>query len=148
MPLAIKSIANPAAGAEAIVTVTAGKFWVVRAIHLKLVTEATAGSRLVRLAIDDGTNVVYLSANDVAHAASLTSEYSYAVGAGFETAQPATSATAIARVYAIPDLALPGGYRIRTVTALLKPLDQFSEINLLVEETTMDPTFVPRVGGN
>lgn len=132
---------NPAAGAEVTVAVPAGKWWAVRAVHFKLVTAVAVANRLVRLAMDDGANVFFTVPNDVAHAASQTTEYSY--GATFEAAQ---GATVSARVYPIPAVVLGPAYRIRTVTAAIQAADQFSEIALLVDEGGAEAAVVPLRG--
>jgi hypothetical protein len=143
MGITTKTQSNPSAGAEAVITVPGGKWWRVRSVHLKLVTSATAANRLLRLIIDDGVNPLFKVPNDVNHVASQTTEYSYANGVVAEAAQGATAA---ARLYSIPELALGPGFRILTVTAALQAADQFSEIALLIEEFAGDPTLIIRGG--
>lgn len=106
--------------------------WRIRSAHVKLVTDANAANRIVKLFIDDGTNTVHTSFNDVAQTATLTTDYSYSPSSVGDSA-PAT--TSIARVSAIPDLILNFGWRVRTVTAAKQAGDQFSEIVLCVEES-------------
>lgn len=137
MPLTTKVESNPGAGAEATVTVPAGKWWRVYAIHLKLVTSATVANRIARLIFDNGTNPIYKASNDLAHAATQTTEYSFTRAS---TADAAQAAASVARVYPIPDLVLAPGYRVRTVTDAIQVGDQYSEFTLLVEEHSSDPT--------
>lgn len=145
MSLTTKTQANPGAGAEAVVTVPAGKWWVVRSVHLKLVTAVAVANRLARLTVDDGTNIIFTVPNDVSHAASQTTEYSFGQAA---TSEAAPGATVGARIYAIPPLVLGPGYRIRTITAAIQAADQFSEITALVEETGSDPTLIFRANAS
>lgn len=123
------TIANPAAGAEIVATVPANKTWRILAVHFKLVASATVANRLVRLLFDDGTVVLFKVPNDVNHVASQTTEYSYGLAC---TAEAAQGATVVARMYPIPDLQLPPGCRIQTLTAGLQAGDQFSEVRLLI----------------
>lgn len=143
MGLTTKTLANPAPGVEVVVTVPALKWWRIWTVHLKLVASAVAANRLVRLLIDDGTNPLYKVPNDVNHVANQTTEYSYGNAALSEAAQGATS---VARVYPLPTIVLAPASRIQTVTAGKDAGDQFSEIAMLVEEYSSDPTL--RMYGN
>lgn len=114
-------ISNPAAGDEAIFTVTASEVWEVQSVFLKLVTSATAGNRAVAIIVDDGTNILFEAEASVLQAASQTYFYNFsAVGAIWSPA--ATNVYQIAS----PRLMLGAGYRIRTETTNQKVDDQYS----------------------
>jgi hypothetical protein len=128
---ALRSIigTDPAAGVEISETVPTGRRWRLQTFNFVLTTDATAATRQVLLAIDDGTNVQFIVPAISTQLASLTIRYSYGpVGA--------PQATAIARnVSVLPvDLYLPSGSRIRTVTDAFQAGDNYAAPIYSVEE--------------
>lgn len=128
----LRSIAgtNPAAAAEITETVPTGARWRVRSASFTLVTDANVANREVTIVLDDGTTILFTSPSGFTHAASLTRRYSAAM-IGAQTAP----AQATDRQIVLPDLWLPGGSRLRTVTTNIQAGDDYSAPQLLVEET-------------
>lgn len=120
---------NPAAGANISETVPTGARWRLLSVLLRFVTEATAGNRDVTLVIDDGANVIANISSGFTHAASLTYDYSFA---GEGSRYNGTVSNFI--VVPLPRLTLLAGYRIRSATGGIQPLDDYGAPQLLVEE--------------
>jgi hypothetical protein len=129
--LAVKLISNPAAAAELLATVPAGKWWRPIALRFVLTTDATVGNRFPALTIDDGTNVIWRAQNAVAQAASLVVDYNFCPSGNPVSAPGATATT---RQGQMPDLNLGPASRIRTTLSQLLGVDQFSSIVLYVDE--------------
>lgn len=134
-PGALRSITgtDPAAATEISETVPTNARWRLLAFDVALVTDATVANREVVLTIDDGATVLIEVPSAVAHAASLTRRYSFA--RGVQRATPAASTVISAPA---PDVALQGGYRVRTVTTGLQAGDNYGAPQLLVEEWIED----------
>lgn len=130
-PGALRALAgtNPAANAELAETVPAGARWRLRSLLASLVTDANAANREVALLIDDGATVYFATTPGANHAASLTRRYC-ASPAGVRGIGAAANEIAIA----IPDLVLPAGHRIRTLTTNLQAGDDWGAPQLCVEE--------------
>lgn len=124
---------DPAAGVEISETVPTNTMWRVIAITFDLVTDATVANRIVRVEMDDGTNVHVIAAAPNTQAASLTLRYTAADGGQSLT----TSGNRVG-------ITLPGGVflressRIRTNTGNLQAGDNFTAPQLLVEEWIVD----------
>lgn len=123
--------ADPAAGAEIEQTVPAGTWWVLMGVQLQLVTSATAANRRPALVVDDGTTEVHRLRVGVDQAASLTRTYIFTPSVDAEVDR---SATFLEMIEPLPELVLPGGYRIRTVTANLQAGDNYGPAQLFVAE--------------
>jgi hypothetical protein len=128
----LRSIAgtDQAAGAEISETVPAGARWRLRALSAVLVTDGNAANREVTITIDDGTTILFTAPSGFTHTASLTKRYSAAM-IGAQT----TPAQTTDRQIILPDLWLPGGARIKTVTTNIQVGDNYGAPQLLVEET-------------
>src|SRR4051794_36291420 len=83
---------DPAAGAEILVTVPAGKWWLLRALRFTLVTSATVANRRPALTIDDGATEWWRWRAGVDQAASLTRLYQFLHEANNEVDRTATFA--------------------------------------------------------
>jgi hypothetical protein len=120
---------DPAAGVEISETVPTGALWRLKLIRNTLVTDATVASRVEHLLFDDGANILWESDNVSAQAASLTITQSFSE-AGVRVA------TSVGNVVNSipPDNRLAAGYRIRTLTNLLKAGDNFGPPQYEVEE--------------
>lgn len=129
---ALRSITGttPAAGAEISETVPTNARWELLAFRFQNVTDANAGNRVVRLLIDDGTNIVAHSTSNVLQAASLTYTYGWIQGpmAG-QVGQVNALAFGLMR-----NALLGAGYRIRTIAATIQATDQYSLVQYLVRE--------------
>lgn len=121
---------DPAANTEISETVPTGARWKLRAIGVTLVTDANAANREVSIILDDGTTTLYEAASGFSHVASTTVRYSGAI-IGALTAP----AQAVRRQIILPDLWLPGGSRVRTVTTNIQVTDNYGAPQLLVEES-------------
>jgi hypothetical protein len=112
---------DPAVDVEHSITVPAGQIWELWAVNFNLVTDANAANRRVVLTIDDGTTVFAKSVAGAVQAASLTYNYTFAVGA------PTMSAVVdLNLVNNLPGpLYLAAGYRIKTVTTNRQATDNY-----------------------
>lgn len=124
---------DPAAGASVQETVPTNARWRLLALIVTLVTDATAANREAALTIDDGATVFVRAPAGVAHTASLTNRYNWTAHADrFTIAQDRTV------TIPIPELWLPGGSRINTLTANIVAGDNYGAPQLLVEELIED----------
>lgn len=134
--ITLKSVqqANPAAGADFSIAVPAGKAWRIKLLHAQLNTSATVATRTVLVQIKDpGGNVVLLLAAPGGQAASLTGHYN--IVAGGQQGQ-------VGQVQAITmpsNLRLGPGWTISTSTSSIQAADQWSAINMAVEEVLVGP---------
>jgi hypothetical protein len=121
--------ADPAAGAEISETVPAGARWRLRTFAYTLVTSAAVVNRVPVLTIDDGANIFWEAASNVAQTATQTAKYR--AGAGV----PLGTFAALAYWLPLPsDLTLQAGCRIRTVTAAIDAGDNYGPPVYQVEE--------------
>lgn len=122
------TVTDPAADNEILETVPARRRWRLISIRFKLITDANVANRIVTLTIDDGTNNLLTIPSDTAQTASLTRYYHYHL-------QPVPQFL-IDAIFSLPlpDLFLAAGFRIQTLTTGLQAGDDFSVIQLLVEE--------------
>ncbi len=123
------AVANPAAGADWSFTVPAQSRAKVRSVKAQLATSATAGARLARLQITDGTNVVFTVVPTITQTVSLTWTYDWALGMGGELNASANNFVG----EALPDMLLEPGWVIGTSTAAISATDQWSLIRLETE---------------
>jgi hypothetical protein len=122
-------VADPAAGAEIIITVPNGYRWRFSSLCATFQTSATVGNRVPHFAIDDGAYVCYRVSGATGQAASLTYTYCFS---GYQVS--GSVSPALVNVPAPPHLVLAAGHRIRTLTTGLDASDQYKNIYLLVEE--------------
>ena len=130
-PGLIRSVAgaDPAAGAEILVTVPTGARWRPHSIRFVLVTDATAVNREADLVIDDGATTLLIIEPPALQGAGGTRGYNY--GADFP------SLNALTQEFLIPlpvGLILLAGYRLRTVTVAIVIGDNYGIPRVLVEE--------------
>lgn len=122
--------ATPAAGAEISETVPTGARWELLAFQAAFVTSATVASRVPQLTLDDGASVFYRLGAALAQAASLTQRRSWFQGAPAPFLDNANSIP-----MPLPtNNRIPGGGRIRTLTALIDATDQYNAVQYLVRE--------------
>ena len=110
--------------------------WKLKALKMRLVTDANAANRVAKFTIDDGTNILWVLANDVAQVASTTCDWNAFPGGSMEAA-PGTGATA--RVYSMPEILLQPGWRISTSTTNKQAGDIWSAIVATIEEVVGRP---------
>ena len=128
------STAAPAAGAESVTTVPAGKRWRLLGMYATLTTSATVATRIPSLVIDDGTNVLFRTVPTVSGIAAST-----AVGISASTTGGvgASQTGVIYPQFQLPDpatLLLQPGWRIRWITTAIDAADQWSIARLVVDE--------------
>lgn len=117
---------DPAANTEHSVTVTTGQIWEVTSLQFSLVTDANAANRRVVVTFDDGTTVFAKASAGAAQVASTTIAYTFATGSQSQAALVNTDLQV-----ALPSgLFLPGGYRIKTVTANLQAGDNYGVMTI------------------
>lgn len=126
--LKVVSGSDPAAGAEVSDTVPAGKAWRVISVLVALVTSATVATRRTHLVIDDGTTTFYRRGSNATQAASLTQNYLFC-GEG-----PEASARGTFVADPLPQIDLPAGARIKTVTENIQAGDDYGAPQYYVEE--------------
>ncbi len=124
---------DPAAGAEISETVPTNARWRLIALRATLVTDATAGARVVHLFFDDGAAVYLECVAASSHNPSLTRQYSAAAYG----VSPATLNTEVL-IPSPPQLYLLQGHRLRTSTNSLAAGDNWGAPQLLVEEWIED----------
>jgi hypothetical protein len=119
--------ADPAAGAEYTHSVPAGKIWRIISLVLPFTTAVAVANRRPVLTIDDGANIVYRAPVSADIPASQ---------AAFIIAAPYAPSTVGVNNFLvpIPELILPAGYRIRTLTTLIQGADDYGVARLMVEE--------------
>jgi hypothetical protein len=133
---AVIETAAPAAGAESITTVPAGKYWRMASFICTLTTDATVATRLPTLVIDDGTNILIRLIGSATVGLTASSSASYCATV------LGTSQVAITGVQMVgptlPDptfLVLQPGWRIRTSTTAIAAGDQWGIARLVVQES-------------
>lgn len=121
--------ANPAAGAEFVVTVPAGARWEVLSINAQLVTSAAVANRQPVFQITDGaTHVMHNTQFSGNQAASLTFQYSAAEGDSVAVNAPFNQG-------ALPhNCFLLQGWTLQSLTTNIQAADQWSAIWLMVQE--------------
>jgi hypothetical protein len=113
---------DPAAGAEALVTVPAGVQWELYSVGITLVTSATVANRFPHLVIDDGTNIVANLVPAAAQAASATVAYQFTM-AGVDYAAVRDGVMLVGQLPT--GMRLAAGWRIRTLTSALDVGDNY-----------------------
>lgn len=123
---------DPGVGTEHFAQVPAGKFWRLLGARTTLVTNATAGTRRVKMRFADAAGLVFCDAiSPSTQPISTTKDYSFVVGV------PSVADADNVIAVQIPALILPAGFRIATVTAAISAGDNYSQLVLLVEEVTL-----------
>lgn len=124
---------NPAAGADFLITVPAGVRWRIIGLRASLVTAVAVATREVVLAFGQTPIVIYAAICPATQAASLTTLYSW--GAGVTTLLTVNGQTGLNASISIPnDLWLATPMTIASSTQNIQAADQWSNINMLVEE--------------
>ena len=117
---------DPAANTEHSVTVTTGQIWEITSLNFSLVSDANVANRRVVVTFDDGTTVFAKASAGAVQVASTTINYTFAVGSQSQAALVGTDLQV-----ALPSgLFLPGGYRIKTVTANLQATDNYGVMTI------------------
>jgi len=120
---------DPAANTEVSETVPTGARWRFLSAVLTLVTDATVANRSVRIFFDDGANVYCRGCAAGVQPASATQVYNIG-DTGFNAV-----ADAVTDPVPVPSgLRLLAGHRIRSSTANIQAGDNYSAIQMLVEE--------------
>lgn len=120
---------NPAAGVEISETIPTNSIALLKSFQFQLVTGAVAATRRVVIVIDDGTNELYRFDSQSTQIISLTRNYRCA---GYKL-QPADNGTYIYVAIPFP-IFVTEGYRIRTITENLDPLDNYGAPIYQLEE--------------
>ena len=119
--LGTETVADPAAGAEASITVPSGEVWRLMAFRVTLVSDATSTNRRVHLVVTDGTNDLINHIGQDNQPASLTKKYSFNTHGFSDTGgQDDDVQIAIAQ-----DLTIPSGFTLETQTVNLQAGDNF-----------------------
>lgn len=140
--LEVRTLANPAAGADFSIVVPGGQVWRLWAVRATLAASAAAGTRDPKLTIDDQTTTAIGYPAGVTTAANGTTTYQWI------NAYPTLSATAEGALAAVPivDLPLQPGWRVRAVTGAIDVADQWSAISFTLERLDKPAGIVPMVG--
>ncbi len=119
---------DPAAGDEISETIPDRRRWLIRSFAFTLVTSVTLANRYVRIIVDDGTNRLFSFEINNVQSNSKTFDYSFANMNVDETF------VNFSLFHPIPVFTLFPGCRIRTTTSNLQIDDNYSALQLLVEE--------------
>jgi hypothetical protein len=114
--------ANPAAGAECLITVPTGELWHIKSVNATLVTDATVSDRYVKWLFKTGTRVVGASMSSTSQSASLTRQYAAYAAPYFA---PVTFGTIITQPIPM-DLWISAGDTIESSTTNLQAGDNFA----------------------
>ena len=127
----VKTIAipDPAAGQELSYTVPSGVVLLVQSIFMRLVTDTTIATRMVRFKIENATNVVYWYTPLSSQSESLNVRYFLAPNIPSRGSAYAAQALPLSD----PCLLMPG-WVFRTDTAGIQAGDQFTNIAMTVIE--------------
>jgi hypothetical protein len=128
--LLVTTAGDPAAGAEATVTVPGRARWELLSFLVTLVTDATVVNRAVQLVADDATTIYVRQPTPAVQAASLTVNYDFLGSLGYSLADAVSGL----QVIGTPPLTLYPGHRIRTSTLNLQAADNYGAPVLLVRE--------------
>jgi hypothetical protein len=121
---------DPAAGAEIVETVPAGKIWRLLSIRFALVTDATVASRRTHVIIDDGTSELFRVSGSTDQTASSTARFSLSPAFG------TISNNASTNHFPMPSIHLEPGFRIQTSTSNIQAGDNYGAPIMYVEEWT------------
>lgn len=126
---------TPGAGAEFGFTAPGQGLWRVISLAFTFTTSAAVANRVPSIVVDDGTSVFLRIPTQQAQAATLAITYS-----AFTDAANANAAANPA-ILPLPEhgVTLEPGWRLRSSTALIDVLDQYSAISALVEEFPNGP---------
>jgi hypothetical protein len=128
-------IPNPVAGSEFIIRAPGEGFWRIMSLAFTLTTDANAANRAASLTADDGTSV-YFSTDATAFQAASGAR-------GYSAWEGSTGVTAISgdQILGFPTrgLWLPTGHSLRSSTTAIQVGDQYSAINVQVEEFPSGP---------
>jgi hypothetical protein len=122
--------AAPAAGADWSAVVPAGHTWRIIAIGATLVTSAAVATRVVHMAFNDGHGTYIRVPAQASQAASLTRYYAWFPESGGDATGSGISTP-------LPDGGLMAGWSVGTITELIDVADQWSNIALLLRDTTV-----------
>lgn len=123
-------VANPAAGAEYLVPVPAGRAWELLSFTATLTTSAVVAMRNVRARIvDPGATVVWEPPAVEDQPASFAYRYTYAAGLGYSS-----NFVVKGGGFPSPPALMPEGYSLRTLTVAVDAADQWSGAVLVVRE--------------
>lgn len=128
-------IASPAAGNEWSITVPGGSIWSPIGITYRLVCSAAAANRVSTVAFTDGSTTFGQCSPSVLQVATQSFRYSLWRGLG----QGSVSAGASIQVASLPELWLPSGFTIASLTSAIDVADQYSAVALIVEEILVQP---------
>ena len=120
------SVPSPAAGAEWSFTLPSGYDYLVALGRATFVASAAAATRTPGFQISNGDGLqFYASQPGTSVAATLTQTVSYST----DGAQGPSGASAVNTID-VPEVILPGGWRIGSLTGLIDAADQYSAIRL------------------
>ena len=121
---------GPMSGSEILESVPTNARWRLRAVILKLATNATVGDRGMQLYIDDGSDYFNILPDPVAQPASTTNTYSFQLRGDRYTG--IVDATYLALV--LPDVIMAQGYRFMSWTLNMQGGDYYEAPVFQVEE--------------
>lgn len=122
------TIAQPAAGAEFSFTVPTGLAYRFETMFVQFNTSATVANRFVKIDITDGTNIVWEGGGQAAVVASS----GYRIGFQRLGGQAAASGAGVPNIAALPDIWLPAGYVLKSLTSAIDPADQYLAVRGIV----------------
>lgn len=122
------NVSAPGAGVEFSYTLPSGFDYLVQTIYLTFTASAVVASRIIHLRFTDGSNNNLADIRDVASiTASQTVNFTYGLGM-------ALNSSTSDRLYPLPAVDLPGGYKIQTTTTAKDAGDAYTNIRLMVRK--------------
>lgn len=136
--LRLLQVPAPAAGADWTFTLPAAGYWRIRSVFATLTASATVANRQPGLAITDGTVLWHRARPGAVLIANGVADVLAMPGLGFQT-QGATQGTF---TLPIPDVVMPPGFVISSVSTALQAGDQYSSIVIAAEEHDFWPVAI------
>lgn len=124
---------DPAAGAEISEAVPTNALWKVHGLLATLVTDATVTNRSPHLQFTDGTTACWRGSSAGNQAASGNAVWNFGVGLNADQISTIAQPGQIS-----PDIYLPEGFTVETITGNLQAGDNWGAPQLLVEEWIVD----------
>ncbi len=120
----------PSAGVEVIIPNQDAKVWKIKSLSFELTTDDTVANRRVHLRYQDSAKIAMDIFADFVQTASLTRRYTFApIGA-----IPTVNQDDDVLVSIPPGIIIPDGNSLRTATDNIQAGDQYSDVQILVEE--------------
>lgn len=133
--LEVLPVPTPAPGAQFVFTLPGDRIYRIRGVSALLTTSAVVGNRLPAITIDDQSQVTSGAQSNVVTPASTAVRYLW----NHQSVTATAAAAGGVVTNGLPDIVVPGGYRIRSVATAFDVADQWSAVNVWVESLLFQP---------